>query len=257
MKAEDRSRLRGSIFASYGRDWQDATEQFDAAAADRWGRAYTWYLRRWLPDRRDAAIADLACGQGRLLYRLKLRGYTNLSGVDIAPDQVALARQIVPAVEQADVLEWLALHPERFDCLVGLDIVEHFTREEALRFLELCWTALKPGGRLILQTPNADSPFGLQIRYGDITHEWAYNVNALTRLLRRAGFTAIEPREQGPVPWGYSVASTARFVLWRAIRAGLQLWNLAETGARLPVLTRVFLISALKHRNNPSSPEVA
>src|SRR5579884_2056876 len=133
MKAEDRSRLRGSIFASYGRDWQDATEQFDAAAADRWGRAYTWYLRRWLPDRRDAAIADLACGQGRLLYRLKLRGYTNLSGVDIAPDQVALARQIVPSVEQADVLEWLALHPERFDCLVGLDIVEHFTREEPLR----------------------------------------------------------------------------------------------------------------------------
>ncbi|GIW56941.1 MAG: hypothetical protein KatS3mg082_3345 [Nitrospiraceae bacterium] len=246
MKDEDLSRLRASIFASYGRDWQDATEQFDAGAADRWGRAYAWYLRGWLPHARDAAIADLACGQGRLLHWLKSRGYTNLTGVDISPDQVALARQVVPTVEQADVLEWLAQHPDRFDCLIGLDIVEHFTREEALRFLELCYAALKPSGRLILQTPNADSPFDLQIRYGDITHEWAYNVNQLTRLLRRAGFTAIEPREQGPVPWGYSFASTVRFVVWGAIRAGLQIWNLAETGARLPVLTRVFLVKADK-----------
>jgi hypothetical protein len=48
------------------------------------------------------------------------------------------------------------------------------------------------------------------------------------------------------VPWGYSLASTARFLLWRLIRAGLQLWNLAETGSRLPVLTRVFLIKGDK-----------
>lgn len=173
---------------------------------------------------------------------MKTLGYTNLAGVDISPDQVALARQVVPSVEQADVLDWLAEHREQFDCLIGLDIIEHFTRDEALRFLDLCRAALRPGGRLVLQTPNADSPFGLQHRYNDLTHEWAYNVNQLARLLRRAGFSAIEPHEQGPVPWGYSLKSTGRFLVWRLIRAGLQLWNVAETGARLPVLTRVFLI---------------
>ncbi|GIW56227.1 MAG: hypothetical protein KatS3mg082_2631 [Nitrospiraceae bacterium] len=197
MNAEDRARLREAVFASYGRDWQDATERFQPGAADRWGLAYAWYLRGWLPTARDAAIADLACGQGRFLHWLKSLGYTNLSGVDISADQVALARQVVPSVEKADALGWLAQHPERFDCLIGLDIVEHFTRDEAVRFLELCFVALKPSGRLILQTPNADSPFGLQHRYNDISHEWAFNVNQLTRLLRRAGFTAIEPREQG------------------------------------------------------------
>jgi 2-polyprenyl-3-methyl-5-hydroxy-6-metoxy-1,4-benzoquinol methylase len=245
MDAERLARFREVIYSSYGRDWQDAGEYFDPAAAARWGRAYGWYLRGWLPARRDAAIADLACGQGRLLYWLKSRGYTNLYGVDIAPDQVALARQVA-TVDQEDLLSWLAERPERFDLLIGLDIIEHFTRDEALRFLELAYAALKPGGRLVLQTLNADSPFGLQHRYNDITHEWAYNVNQLARLLRRAGFVAIEPREQGPVPWGYSLASTARFLVWRLIRAGLQLWNLAETGATLPVLTRVFLIKADK-----------
>lgn len=246
MTQDSRTALRKAIYASYGRDWQDAGERFDPASAERWGKAYDWYLRGWLPARRDAAIADLACGQGRLLHWLKRRGYTNLSGVDISPDQVALARQVVPAVDEADLLSWLAERAGQFDLLIGLDIVEHFTRDEALRFLDLRFSALKPGGRLILQTLNADSPFGLSVRYGDVTHEWAYGVDALTRLLRCAGFVAIEAREQGPVPYGYSLASTARFFLWRVLRAGLQLWNLAETGARLPVLGRVFLIKGDK-----------
>ena len=43
------------------------------------------------------------------------------------------------------------------------------------------------------------------------------------------------------MPLGYSLASTARFVVWRVIRMGLQIWTLAETGSRLTVLTRVFL----------------
>jgi 2-polyprenyl-3-methyl-5-hydroxy-6-metoxy-1,4-benzoquinol methylase len=246
MSRDPRVEVRETIFRSYGHDWQDAGENFDAASSEWWGRAYRWYLRRWLPPRQDAAIADLACGQGRLLHWLRTLGYTNLAGVDISPDQVALARQVVPSVEEADVLDWLAERREPFDLLIGLDIIEHFTRDEALRFLDLCRAALKPGGRLVLQTPNADSPFGLHVRYGDITHEWAYNVNALTRLLKRAGFSAIEAREQGPVPWGYSLESTGRFIVRRLIRAGLQLWNLAETGARLPVLTRIFLIKGEK-----------
>jgi len=199
VDAERLARFREVIYSSYGRHWQDAAERFDPGAAARWGRAYGWYLRGWLPARRDAAIADLACGQGRLLYWLKSLGYTNLYGVDIAPDQVALARQVA-TVEQEDLLSWLAERRERFDLLIGLDIIEHFTRDEALRFLELAYAALNPGGRLVLQTPNADSPFGLQIRYGDITHEWADNVSQLTRLLRQTGSSPSKRASRGRFP---------------------------------------------------------
>ena len=185
---------------------------FESSAATRWGKAYRWYLRQWLPESKDAVIADLACGNGNLLYFFQQSGYRNLHGVDISQDQVAMARQVLPNVVEANVLEWLVDRRRQFDLIVSLDLIEHFHRDEALRFLDLCFTSLKPGGRLILQTPNTDSPFGLQICFGDITHEWAYNANQLTRLLRRVGFVNIEPREQGPVPWGYSLTSTARWL---------------------------------------------
>ncbi len=240
----DLSAFRADLYGRYGRDFQGAGDSLDIEAVDRWGIAYDWYLRGWLPADRAAAIADLACGSGGLLRFFQKRGYCNLSGVDVSPDQVARARQIVPSVEQADVLDWLETHEGRFDLLTALDLIEHLTRPEALRFLERARRALKPGGRLVLQTPNAAAPIAMDVRYGDPSHEWCYNPNQLCRLLARAGFTRIEVREQGPVPWGYSLASTVRWLLWKLLSAGVQLWWIAETGARAPVLSKNMLVSA-------------
>lgn len=241
----DTANYRTRIYARYASRFQSAPEVFDVVAARRWGRAYRHYLRGWLPQDRAACILDVACGGGKLLQFFLDSGYRDVHGVDVSPEQVALARQVTPDVVEADVLAYLAGQTGRFDLITGLDIVEHFRKDEALRFLDLCFAALKPGGRLVLQTPNAESPWGTHLRYGDLTHELGFNPNALTRLLALVGFEEIAARELGPVPWGYSVASTLRWVAWQAIRAGLKAWNLAETGdAGGGVFTRVFLISA-------------
>jgi len=238
---------RDRIYENYATNFQDAPTIFDEAAAWRWGRAYRHYLRRWLPGDKDAMIVDLACGGGKLLYFFKRMGYGNAAGVDISPEQVRLARQVTPDVEEANILDWLESHPARFDLVTGFDIVEHFNKDEVLRFLDACHGALKPGGRLILQTPNAETPWGTMHRYSDFTHEVGFNPNARSRLLALVGFARVESREQGPVPLGHSVKSTVRYLIWQSIRAGLKLWNLAETGtAGSGVFTRVFLITCEK-----------
>lgn len=238
---------RARIYERYATNFQSAPQVFDIEAARRWGRAYRHYLKGWLPENRGAHILDVACGGGKLLQFYRDQGYTAVQGVDISPEQVALARQVTPEVAQANVLEYLAAHPGRFDLISGLDIVEHFNKDEVLRFLDLCHAALKPGGRLVLQTPNAESPWGSHHRYNDLTHELGFNPNALARLLALVGFTAIEARELGPAPWGYSAASTLRWCVWQMIRAGLMVWNIAETGsAGSRVFTRVFMMTGLK-----------
>jgi len=199
---KDRTTMREKIFRSYGKHFQDTCFQFDSPAVMRWSKAYKYYLRGWLSIRRDANIVDLGCGSGKMLYLLKGLGFTNLKGVDISSDQVTAAKQVIEEVYQSDAINWLENRNEEFNLILALDLIEHFYKEEALIFLERCFSALKPGGRLILQTPNASSPFGIYHIYNDNTHEWAYNVNQLERLLRRAGFVNINVRETGPVPWG-------------------------------------------------------
>jgi len=177
---------------------------------------------------------------------LKERGFNCLQGVDISPEQIRLASQVIPDVVESDVLDFLVSHRKCFDLIFGLDIIEHFKKDEAIRFLDACNLALKPNGRLILQTPNAESPWGGAIRYGDFTHEVCFTSNSLVRLMRLCGFRDIEIREQGPIPWGYSLNSTVRFCLWQAIKVGLKFWNISETGsAGSGVFSRVFLSSGV------------
>ena len=241
------SEYRDRIYKNYGANFQNASETFSVEAAINWGRGYIYYLRGWLPTDRKAAIADVACGGGKLLYLYKHLQYENFIGVDISSEQVALARQIAPQVVEANVLPWLEEHQNAFDLITGFDIVEHLEKPEVLRFLDACYKALKPGGRLVLQTPNAESPWGSMQRYGDFTHEVGFTPTLLARLLRLSNFQTVQSRETGPVPWGYSLFSSIRFLIWRSIRLGLKIWNLAETGSSgSGVFTRVFLITALK-----------
>ena len=236
---------RTRIYREYATLIQDANDVFDETKAAHYVSVYDTHFKGWLPENKDAAILDVASGDGRLLFFFKSRGFTKLKGVDLSAEQVALSRQVIENIDEEDAVVFLEKHKLTFDLIVGMDILEHLKKEEALNFLDACHGAIKPGGRIILQTPNAESPMGMMVRYGDFTHEIALTSNSLERLMSLCGFSDIESRETGPVIHG--VASLARYLIWKAIRTGLILWNLAETGERgSGILTRVFLISGRK-----------
>lgn len=241
------SNYRQRAYASYGKNFQDAVEDFDYKASMRWGVARHYHLRGWLPESKAARIVDLACGGGKLLHFFIEQGYARVEGVDISPDQVALSRQITPNVTHGNVIEFLEANPSQFDLVTGFNIIEHFHKDEALRFLDASYAALTPGGRLILQTPNAGVPWGVQPRYGDLTHEIGFSPNTLERLLRMSGFSSVEARECAPPPYGLSLFSSIRFLLWQVMRLQLMVWNLIETGSiGGRVFTRVFMITGIK-----------
>lgn len=243
----DQPNYRARLYENYATLVMRTSDTFDAAAADVWGKAYDYYLRSWLPGDKNAAVLDVACGAGKLLHFFKRRGYTNLTGVDISPEQVSRARQVIPGIVQGDVLEYLNAHPNHFDMIVGLDIIEHLEKTTVVHFFEACFQALRPNGRLILETVNADTPLGMPILYGDFTHESCFTPQVLVSLMRMTGFSAIEVRETGPIPRGYSLSSSLRYLAWRVLRMGRLLANVIETGGPgSGVLTRVMVASGLK-----------
>ncbi|MFH1881790.1 MAG: class I SAM-dependent methyltransferase [Planctomycetota bacterium] len=238
---------RAKIYAHYSAHTCISGQTPDKYSFEQWAAAARWYIRGWLPEDKSVPILDLGCGAGYFLWMAQDCGYTNLAGVDLSPEQVALARQACPKahIVLGDAQEVLA-QSSRYGLITGFDLIEHLRKDELLSLLELVYQSLRPGGRVIFQTPNAESPWGMKIRYGDLTHELAVSPKGLQSLLYLIGMTDYEARECGPYPHG--VVSFSRYLLWRVLHSSLAFWNLVETGDKgSGVYTRVFIATAQKH----------
>lgn len=205
-------------------------------------------IDRHFPGQRSASILEVGCGSGALIKFARDAGYTNINGVDRSPEQVALARRLgLDCVEEGDALAAIAATPPgALDAVIAFDVVEHLTKPEVLDFLDATLRALRDGGRLILHVPNAESPFGGLIRYGDFTHELAFTRQSIGQLATVTGFRSVACHEDRPVPHG--AKSIVRWALWPLVRLVYRLLTAVETGdpGGSAVLTRNMVVVAVK-----------
>ena len=147
-------------------------------------------LGPWLPDANDSAILDIACGEGTLLLFLREAGYTNLFGFDFSPENVQIAHRLdLDFIELQDAFHIRDLYsPQTFDTIFLMDFLEHVPKEMAAPFLEDVTSKLKPGGIIILQTPNMGSIHGVYFRYNDLSHEFGFTESTIVDLLLMVGF---------------------------------------------------------------------
>src|SRR2546426_4071039 len=78
------------------------------------------------------SVLDVGCGSGENLAALATLGRYDLSGVDISPEGIELARERVPGARMLSVLnvQEQAL-PERFDLVMSIQGVEHIVDDMA------------------------------------------------------------------------------------------------------------------------------
>lgn len=109
-----------------------------------------WYALQAAGSGRRAL--DVGFGNGLVLQHLKGR-YQERVGVDIALNAHALGlRKQGIKVVKADVAKGLPFKAGRFDLVLSLDVLEHVF--DPLAFLLELRRALRPGGRLVISTPN-------------------------------------------------------------------------------------------------------
>jgi ubiquinone/menaquinone biosynthesis C-methylase UbiE len=88
--------------------WNDIAHQFDAIytgkkgfiarSLDKWLRRDIYQRFDWVMERsgdvKDLSICDVGCGSGRFVTELAKRGAGHVTGIDIAPEMLVLARQL-------------------------------------------------------------------------------------------------------------------------------------------------------------------
>jgi SAM-dependent methyltransferase len=203
-------------------------------------------IREHFPLDRTVTILDLGCGHGAFIHFIREAGYTNVSGIDRSPEQVAEAKRLgIDGVHQGDLMKTLGTHPdESHDMVVAFDVIEHFTKEELLPLIDEVHRILRKGGRWILHQPNAVSPFFGRVRYGDYTHEQIFTPDSLNQLLLISGFKEVRCFEDEPLVHGFK--SSLRWVAWKMIRSLLRAYLAAEAGKTNEIFSQNFLAVARK-----------
>jgi len=99
-----------------------------------------------LPPR--ARILDAPCGAGALTMTLRDRGY-EMSGADVDPAAARLLGDAFTTVDLSGPLPW---SDRFFDAALSVEGIEHLENRHA--YLRELARVLKPGGTLVLTTPN-------------------------------------------------------------------------------------------------------
>ena len=138
------------------RFWNDVAEEFDtiytgrkgqfARLLDQWLRKDIYQRFDWVMDRcgdvRGKNICDIGCGSGRFVAEFVRRGAGHVTGVDVAPEMIRLAEDLVAKdgvadrcdFAVADVLNW---NPTRkFDVTIAIGFWDYIANPgERLRLI--------------------------------------------------------------------------------------------------------------------------
>lgn len=221
--------FRNLLYDRYVSAFKTENLQIDPKAKRQlWSYWEKVYLPLLSELNRNATILELGCGPGLLLQFMTEHGFENVKGIDLAQEQIEIASRKNLDVAVADVADYLTAVSGKFDAIIAIDFLEHFSRDELIDLVAMIHGALKPGGLFISQTPNGQGLFSGQIIYGDLTHMTILNPNSLEQLVRICGFNRVDFFESTRIESG--ARGVIRRLLWYAIKLILNAVRRIEAG---------------------------
>jgi len=130
-------------------------------------------------------VLEIGFGDGGFLAYARSQEW-NITGTESNKKLVEIARQEGFNAIHSD--EFDELEDQCFDLVVAFDVLEHVKQEDLGRLLSSIHKKLTSGGALIARFPNGDSPFGLALQHGDITHVTVIGSGKVDYLANKCGF---------------------------------------------------------------------
>ena len=135
-------------------------------------RVYLPFIKPLIGLYGDAKAVDLGCGRGEWLELLKEEGF-DARGVDLDEGMLLACKELGLNVQVGDAVDFLKELPEASQVIVsGFHLVEHIPFVDVQALVQEALRVLKPGGLLILETPNPENiVVGSSSFYLDPTHQ--------------------------------------------------------------------------------------
>lgn len=133
----------------------------------------------------DMRFLEVGCGTGQVLAYLRIKGATDITGIDQDPALADYIPELARSDFQAVDVDGFLNSPSetaKFDRIFLFDVLEHFTQEDGQTLLKQLSGILAPGGGILLKMPNMSSPWGAQYQFGDLTHIAAYAPTSIRQM---------------------------------------------------------------------------
>jgi 2-polyprenyl-3-methyl-5-hydroxy-6-metoxy-1,4-benzoquinol methylase len=244
--AAGRPGLARRVYRTMKRAYQANRYQYHQGRLPLWQRILAWLMYllpisrgqadaevRFLQNVPQGRLLDVGCGSGEWLLSMRSLGW-RVEGLDFDESAVAVARQHglevrLGAVEQQEFPN------DSFDAITLAHVIEHVP--DPVGTLAECARILKPGGQLVVATPNSSS-LGHRFFQQDWRglepprHLHLFSPQSMRRTLGLAGFQKVTIRPQ--------IARTViseSFFLWRGATGGSALTGRSWSGW---LFTRIF-----------------
>ena len=141
----------------------------------------------------NSGILDVGCGRGEWLQVLREAGF-EARGIDTNRILVQQCKDLSLEVEEREALEFLGSLPDgSLNAVTAFHFAEHLPLETLVKFLDETGRTLKPGGLIILETPNPENLLvGSCNFYLDPTHKNPIPIPTMKLLLEARGFRCEE-----------------------------------------------------------------
>lgn len=155
------------------------------------------YISNRFNFKKEYKILDLGCGRGDFLKAFKnnlfdIKGSDildiNIEGIDIK--KFDFSKDVFPYEDSS------------FDVIFSKSVIEHINSAE--NFLKESYRVLKPGGRILILTPEWKSQ--MYIFFNDYTHIHPYSIKSMNSVLKVNGFKDVNSERfyQHPIYWKYT-----------------------------------------------------
>jgi len=189
----DKTKIAVSIFNKFAKEYQDKFMNVDT---------YIDTFDQFCDNikKQNAEILELACGPGNITrYLLKKRPDFKISGTDLAPNMIELAKINNPQA-QFQVMDCRAIGiiEKKYDGLMCGFCLPYLSKEEAIHLISDAGKLLKPGGIVYISTmedDNSKSAFKKGSSGDEIFMNY-HEADYLTKALIENNFKIIDLRRQ-------------------------------------------------------------
>lgn len=205
----------------------------------------------WLNGRRPGRLLDVGCGNGRFVLWMQELGW---DGTGVEPDAEAaeVGRRQYGAPIVTGQLHEARFPDASFDAITLHHVIEHV--HDPLGVLQECRRILRPGGRVVLVTPNYRSAghrlFGPSWLSLEVPrHLVLFSRGSLAACAERAGLSVLQTRTV--TRWLGWMWASSLLIRWRG-----RLPTPWPRGVRVPLLAAGLLAQGLAAAARPIWPEI-